>query len=113
MDNWWVFLLFAVTCALCVLIMLKTNKKYMNYLENDGGRAGIKKTKTIQDILKEEGCSRSFENADYDIPKQDFFEDEATELPCSEEELFSGLSDEEKFDIMKQTGLLLSEDENG
>lgn len=113
MDNWWVFLLFAVTCAVCVLIMSKVNKKYMNYLENDGDKISIKNTKSINDILKEDGCSRSFVNADYTLPEKDFFEDEITELPRSEEELFSGLSDKEKLDIMEQTGILLSEDKDG
>lgn len=113
MDNWWVFLLFAVTCAVCVLIMSKVNKKYMNYLANDGDKISIKNTKSINDILKEDGCSRSFANADYALPEKDFFEDEITELPRSEEELFSGLSDKEKLDIMEQTGILLSEDKDG
>ena len=104
MGNWWVYLLFAATCALGVLIAARANRKYMNYYENN-------MTKEPEDIWKKEGCSRSFENAEYTLPEEDFFENEETELPDTEEELFSGLSDEEKQEIMREAGL--SEDEDG
>ena len=110
MENWWVYVLFAVTCALCVLIMTKTNRKYMNYYENSMTKTAGKKDDLPKDIWKKEGCSRSFDNAEYDLPEEDFFGNEKTELP-EEEEIFSGLSEEEKNEILKETGLL--EDEDG
>ena len=35
MGSWWVYLLFAATCALGVLIAARANRKYMNYYENN------------------------------------------------------------------------------
>ena len=111
MENWWVYLLFAATCALCALLTKKTNKKYMNYYENNMTKTPDKKEDSPKDIWKKEGCSRSFENAEYDVPEEDFFGNEKTELPETGEELFSGLSEEERCEIMKEAGLL--EDEDG
>ena len=68
-----------------------------------------KKDDSPKDIWKKEGCSRSFDNAEYDLPEEDFFSNEKTELP-EEEEIFSGLSEEEKNEILKETGLLEGED---
>lgn len=110
MEHWWVYLLFAAICALCALITTKTNRKYMNYYENNLTNAPNKKEDSLKDIWKKEGCSRSFENAEYNLSEDDFFEDEKTELPKTEEELFSGLSDEEKQSILKEAGLLENED---
>ena len=111
MGNWWVYLLFAATCALGVLIAARANRKYMNYYENNMTKELEKKAESPKDIWKKEGCSRSFENSEYTLPEEDFFENEETELPDTEEELFSGLSDEEKQEIMREAGL--SEDEDG
>ena len=54
MENWWVYVLFAVTCALCVLIMTKTNRKYMNYYENNMTKTADKKDDSPKDIWKKE-----------------------------------------------------------
>lgn len=82
----------------------------MNYYENNMTKTAGKKDDSPKDIWKKEGCSRSFDNAEYDLPEEDFFENEETELPDTEEELFSGLSEEEKNEILKETGLLEGED---
>lgn len=111
MGNWWVYLLFAATCALGVLIAARANRKYMNYYENNMTKEPEEKAESPKDIWKKEGCSRSFENAEYTLPEEDFFENEKTEFPQTEEELFSGISEEEKQSILKEAGLL--EDEDG
>lgn len=111
MGNWWVYLLFAATCALGVLITARANRKYMNYYENNMTKEPEEKAESPKDIWKKEGCSRSFENAEYTLQDEDFFEDEKTEFPQTEEELFSGISEEEKQSILKEAGLL--EDEDG
>ena len=64
MGNWWVYLLFAATCALGVLIAARANRKYMNYYENNMTEEPEKKAESPKDIWKKEGCSRSFENAE-------------------------------------------------
>lgn len=111
MEHWWVYALFIATCGICALITTKTNRKYMNYYENNMTKTPEIKEDSPKDIWKKEGCSRSFENAEYALPEEDFFGNEKTELPETEEELFSGLSEEEKREILKESGLL--EDEDG
>ena len=45
----------------------------MNYYENNMTKTPDKKEDSPKDIWKKEGCSRSFENAEYDVPEEDFF----------------------------------------
>lgn len=105
MENWWIFLIFSATCVLCAFISAKTSRKYMNYYESDGSSAPPEKKPSPKEILKKEGCFRSFENAELELPKEDFFENEKTELPETMEELFSGLSEEEKEAVIKEAEL--------
>lgn len=69
----------------------------MNYYENNMTKTAGKKDDSPKDIWKKEGCSRSFDNAEYDLPEEDFFENEETELPDTEEELFSGFQKKKKM----------------
>ena len=46
------------------------------------------------------------------MPEEDFFENEKTELPETEEELFSGLSEEEKEAVITEAGLEKTEDKD-
>ncbi len=112
LENWWIFLIFAATCVLCALISAKTSRKYMNYYENGGNNAPEVKEPSPKEIWKKEGCSRSFENAEFELPEEDFFENEKTELPETEEELFSGLSEEEKEAVITEAGLEKTEDKD-
>ena len=89
----------------------KSKPQIYELLRKQYGQGAGGKAESPKDIWKKEGCSRSFENAEYTLPDEDFFEDEKTEFPQTEEELFSGLSDEEKQEIMREAGL--SEDEDG
>ncbi len=59
---------------------------------------------TDLDRWKASGCGRNFENAEMELPAEDFFENETTELQ-SLEEAFAGLSAAEAEKILNLAGI--------
>lgn len=54
---------------------------------------------------KEKGFCRDFEKEEAEIPQEDFFENEKTELPESFDEEFEGLGEEEIAEILEKAGI--------
>lgn len=60
---------------------------------------------------KEEGKRRDFEQAEYELPEEDFFENEKTELALDFEKEIAALSDEEINIIFEEADLFEKEGE--
>ena len=60
---------------------------------------------------EKEGFRRKAEQADFILPEEDFFENEKTEFSEDFEKEFSGISEEEAKEILKEAGLYEKEGE--
>ncbi|MGN0627054.1 MAG: hypothetical protein ACI4IT_03725 [Oscillospiraceae bacterium] len=109
----WVILIFVAVFLVCSFFVKRFMIRMINSAERQSAVAAINsKEDSPLDYWQESGNSRKFENADYPLPEEDFFENEMTELPSLEEAL-SGLSESEAEEIMKIAEISNGEDEHG
>ncbi len=98
-----IVLFFLLAVIIGKSIFIKLMKRMMNSAAVDGINFSPVSEK-FAEIWKESGNSRCFENADYKIAKEDFFDNEKTELP-SFEDAIDGLSESEAEEIMRIAGI--------
>ena len=98
-----IFLLFVVALLLGQRIFIRfLAKAGSRLLDNDAAKTG--EADLVSD-WKNSGKYRDFENAEYELGKEDFFENEVTEAE-SLYEAFEGLSDDEVEMIAEEAGIL-------
>ena len=97
-----VFLFFVAVLLLgqriFIRFLVKANSRFLN-----NGDAEIGENDLASD-WKNSGKYRDFENAEYELGEEDFFENEVTEAE-SLYEAFEGLSDDEVKMIAEETGI--------
>ncbi|MGN0628780.1 MAG: hypothetical protein ACI4IW_04050 [Oscillospiraceae bacterium] len=109
MENWEV-LVFIAVLLVCSVLVRRFIIKMINSADRQSASAVI--AAGSDDPLarwNESGRRRDFENADYELPAEDFFENEKTELPNLEKAL-EGLSEREAEEIMRESGILDGEE---
>ena len=97
-----IFLLFVVALILGQRIFIrffaKVSRRFSDVNTEENG------TNTASD-WRNSGKSRNFENAEYELENEDFFENEVTEVE-NIYEAFDGLSDDEIETIAEEAGIL-------
>lgn len=110
MEKWWIWVLFGGALLLGSLISSVVSANFFrNAAKNEDGApaAGRKKAAAEPETpWEKEGRRGSFESSGYELPEDDFFENEKTELPEDFEELFSGISEEEAGELLCEADLL-------
>lgn len=97
-----IFLLFVVALLLGQRIFVRFFIKLNSRFSNDDTKENV--IDTASD-WKKFGKRRDFENAEYELQNEDFFENEVTETE-SLYEAFDGLSDDEIETIAEEAGIL-------
>lgn len=102
-------LIFIVVLLICSVLVRKFFIKMINSADRQSASAAIAAGDDPLARWNESGRRRNFENADYELPAEDFFENEKTELPNLEKAL-EGLSEREVEEIMIESGILNGEE---
>ena len=111
MDKFWIVLLFLFVFLLVSSIIKRLAIRFINSADAQNSVSVITAEKEDPKVFwKEEGLRRDFEQAEFSLPEEDFFEKEKTELPHDFEDEFSGLSENEIEKILKEAKLFDEED---
>lgn len=93
-------------------IVKKLAIRFINSADNQSTLSAITAGKEDPKVFwAEEGNRRDFEQAEYTLPEEDFFEREKTEFAETFEEEFGSLSDEEIESVLEEAGLFEKEGE--
>lgn len=112
MDKVWIILLFLFVFLLVSSIVKRLAIRFISSADSQNAVSVITEEKEDPKVFfAEEGLRRDFENAEYTLPEEDFFENEKTEFADSFEKEFDALSDEEARMILEQSGLFEKEGE--
>ena len=118
MENWWIWAIFAAALLLGSFISGAVSASYFRRAAKDGeALISAPRRKNDGDQSEEqyswekEGRHRGFETQEFELPKEDFFENEKTELPGSVEEIFSGIPEDEAEKLLCEAGLLNTDSE--
>lgn len=112
MDKMWIVLLFLGVFLIADNIIRRIAIRSLNSAENQSAVSAITTEKEDTRVFwAEEGLRREPENAEFELPEEDFFGNEKTEISEKFEDEFSGLSEEETEKILKETGLFEKEGE--
>lgn len=110
MDKIWIVLLFLGVFLLGSSIVKRLMIRFINSADRQDMISAMVSEKEDPKVFWEEsGNRREPENAEYVLSEEDFFENEATEFSETFEEEFSGLSDEEKENILMEAELFEEE----
>ena len=114
MDKLWIIPLFlviflALNNTVKSLIIKRIASKEKE--EPSASSVGFEEKEDPRVFFREEGLRREPENAEYDLPEKDFFENEETEFFEHFEEEFSGLSEDDAEKILFEAGLFEKEGE--
>lgn len=99
MENWWIYLIFIVFSLLGTMIFSIVAGRYGKVSEK-GIFSASGDEKSAAEIWKECGNHREPENAEMDLPAEDFFNGEITEDE-SLDEMLEGISEEEAMEILR------------
>ncbi|MBQ7875026.1 MAG: hypothetical protein IJ306_07725 [Oscillospiraceae bacterium] len=112
MDKLWIVLLFLGVFLIGSNIVKKLMIRFMNSADNQSALSAMTAEKEDPKVFwAEEGMRRDFEQAEYELPKEDFFESEKTEFAESFEEEFINLSEEEIKSVLEEADLFEKEGE--
>lgn len=112
MDKLWIILLFLGVFLIGSNIVKKVMIRFINSADNQSGLSAMTAEKEDPRVFwKEEGKRRDFEQAEYELPEEDFFENEKTELALDFEKEIAALSDEEINIIFEEADLFEKEGE--
>ncbi len=113
MDKLWIVFLFL---GVFLLINNFAKRLLINRIasgKTDGDVFIIPEDEQDQRILWEKrGQRREPQKAEFDLPKEDFFENEKTEFYGSFEEELKNLSEEEICEVLEKAGIFEKEGEN-
>ena len=110
MNKIWIVLLFLCVFLLLSSIVKRFAIRFINSAESQSSYSPtIAEKEDPRVFWNEEGKRREPENAEYELPEEDFFETEKTEFPETFEESFFGLSEDEKEKILSEAGLFEEE----
>lgn len=110
MDKLWIVLLFLGVFFIGSSLVKRLMIRFINSADNQSAISAMTADKEDPKVFwAEEGLRRDFEQAEYDLPEEDFFENEITEIDFEKD--IENLSDEEINAILEETGLF--EEEGG
>lgn len=112
MDKIWIVLLFLGVFLIGNSIIKRIAIKFINSAEaQNTAFASISEKEDPRIFWNEEGKRRDPENAEFDIPEEDFFGMEKTEFSERFEDEFSSLSDEEIDEVLRKAEIFEEEGE--
>lgn len=110
MDKLWIVLLFLGVFLILSNLIKSFAIKFLNSAENQSSVSAIVSEKDDPKVFwKEKGFRREPEQADYNLPEEDFFENEKNEFSESFEDELKNLSEEEIGEVLKEAGLFEKE----
>ena len=110
MDKIWIVLLFLGVFLLGSNIIKGIAIRFLNSAENQSSVSMIISEEDDPKVFwKENGFRREAQQADYELPEEDFFENEKTEFSESFEDEFKNLSEEEIGKVLTDAGLFEKE----
>ena len=113
MDKLWIVLLFLGVFLILSNLIKSFAIKFLNSAENQSSVSAIVSEKDDPKVFwKEKGFRREPEQADYELPEEDFFGNEKTEISENFEDELKNLSEEEIGEVLEKSGLLAKEGEN-
>ena len=113
MDKLWIVLLFLGVFLLLSNIVKRFAVRFISSAENQNAVSAMVSEKDDPKVFwKEEGFRREPQQADFELPEEDFFENEKTEMSENFEDEFKNLSEEEQNMIFEESGLFETEGEN-
>lgn len=112
MDKLWIILLFLGAFLIGSNIVKKLMIRFINSADNQSAVSAMTANKEDPKVFwAEEGLRRDFEQAEYELPEEDFFQNEKNEFADDFEEEFANLSEEEAKEILEKAGLFEREGE--
>ena len=110
MDKLWIVLLFLGVFLFVNNLIKRAAIRFLNSADNQSSVSAITAEKDDPKVFWEEnGFRREAQQADYELPEEDFFENEKTEFSESFEDEFKNLSEEEIGEVLKEAGLFEKE----
>lgn len=106
MDKLWIVLLFLGAFLIGSNLVKRLMIRFINSAENQSSVSAITAEKDDPKVFwAEEGFRREPEQADYELPPEDFFGDEKTEFSENFEDEFKNLSEEEIYEVLEKSDL--------
>ncbi|MBQ6877884.1 MAG: hypothetical protein IJO22_05735 [Oscillospiraceae bacterium] len=106
MDKLWIVLLFLGVFLLLSNLVKRFAIRFLNSAENKSAVSVIAAEKDDPKVFwAEEGFRREPQQAEFDLPEDDFFENEKTEFCESFEDELKNLSEEEICEVLEKSGL--------
>lgn len=113
MDKLWIVLLFLGVFLIGSNIIKRIAIRFINSAENQSSFFAAAAEKDDPKVFWEEkGFRREPEQAEFDLPEEDFFGNEKTEFSENFEDEFKNLSEEEMNGIFEEAGILETEGED-
>ena len=110
MDKLWIVLLFLGVFLFVNNLIKRAAIRFLNSADNQSSVSAITAEKDDPKVFwKENGFRREAQQADYELPEADFFENEKTEFSESFEDEFKNLSEEEIGKVLTDAGLFEKE----
>lgn len=112
MDKLWIVILFLCAFLICSCIVKRFAIKSLNSAESRSAVGVITAEKDDPKVFWEkEGFRREPQQADFELPDTDFFENEKMEFEESFERELENLSYEDVCEILETAGLFEKDDE--
>lgn len=106
MDKIWIVLLFLGVFLIGSSIVKRIMIRFINSADNQSSVSVAAAEKEDPKVFwKEEGLRREFEQAEFELPKEDFFENEKNEFSEKFEDEFSNLDENEIKKILEEAKL--------
>lgn len=110
MDKLWIVLLFLCVFLIGSNIVKRLMIRFINSADSQTAISAMTAEKEDSKVFwAEEGKRRDFEQAEFELPEEDFFENEKTEFSESFEDELKNLSEEEISEVLEKTGLFEKE----
>lgn len=112
MDKLWIVFLFLGVFLLGNNLI---KRLFVRFMSSDENRVFVTSETEAEDdpgvLWNKRGLRREPEKAEFDLPEEDFFENEKIEFSENFEDEFGGLSEEEAKRILQEAGLYEKEGE--
>ena len=112
MDKLWIVLLFLGVFLFVNNFIKRAAIRFLNSADNQSSVSAITAEKDDPKVFWEEnGFRREAQQADYELPEADFFENEKTEFSENFEDELKNLSEKEIAEVLEEAGLFEKEGE--